>query len=138
MFQNEHGVSICIKLRRRITDVLLTSYFPTFLLSLISFGTMAYHPTHFQANVSVNVTTLLVIALLYIGVTNNLPISPNIKLIDSWFIASMVIPFVQVLFQTAIQNKKKDDCKRLQIIVNFFIAICYIIFLFSHFIVAMA
>ena len=56
----------------------------------------------FEAVVSVNVTTLLVLTTLFIGVSNSLPKTAYIKMIEIYLIFSLFIPFCEVLVITAL------------------------------------
>ena len=48
----------------------------------------------------------------YIGVSYNLPQTSYVKMIDVWFIFSMMIPFIEVLLQTYIEHLRyKLDLK---------------------------
>ena len=56
----------------------------------------------FEAVVTVNVTILLVITTLSIGVSNSLPRTAYIKMIEIFLMFSMFMPFSEVLLITAI------------------------------------
>ena len=57
---------------------------------------------HFHTVVTMNLTGMLVLTTLFIANLNSLPRTPNIKLIDIWFIFTLLIPFAEVLLHTAI------------------------------------
>ena len=54
----------------------------------------------FTPGVSVNVTTLLVLTTLFIGVSNSLAKTSYVKMIEIYLIFSMFIPFCEVLIIT--------------------------------------
>ena len=52
---------------------------------------------------------MLVLMTMYIGVSNNLPSTSYIKMIDVWFIFSMTIPFIEVILQTYIEHLRSKQ-----------------------------
>ena len=60
------GIRMEIIFKRRLTNELLTTYLPTFLLLGITFSTTFYKPFFFEAALTVNLTVMLVITTLFI------------------------------------------------------------------------
>ena len=56
----------------------------------------------FEAVVTVNLTSLLVLATLFIGVSDSLPKTSEIKMIDVWLIVTLLVPFAEVILHTYI------------------------------------
>ena len=75
---------------------LLTVYLPTFLLICISYVTNFFKPYFFEAVVAVNLTCMLVLATMFVSVSDSLPKTSYIKMIDVWLIVSLSIPFFEV------------------------------------------
>ena len=50
----------------------------------------------YQADVGVNLTVMLVLATMFISVSENLPKTSYIKMIDIWLIFNLMIPFFEV------------------------------------------
>ena len=48
----------------------------------------------------VNVTTLLVLTTLFIGISNSLPRTAYVKMIDIWSIVNLMVPFFEIITQT--------------------------------------
>ena len=63
----------------------------------------------FEATISVNVTAMLVLTTMFINVSNNLPKTNYIQMIDVWLLVSLVKPFLDILLQTYIDNLRQDD-----------------------------
>ena len=60
---------------------------------------------------SVNVTTLLVLTALFISISDALPRTAYVKLIDIWLIFNLLIPFMEIIL-SSIANmlyKEEDD-----------------------------
>ena len=60
------GLKMEIVFKRRITNELLTTYLPSCLLLLISYGTTFFKPFYFEAQVTVNLSVMLVTTNLFI------------------------------------------------------------------------
>lgn len=59
--------------------------------------------------ISINVTVMLVLTTMLINVSNNLPRTSYIKMIDIWLLASLTKPFFDVLLQTYIDTLRDDS-----------------------------
>jgi hypothetical protein len=55
-----------IVFKRRLTNELLTTYLPTFLLLGITYATTFFKTFYFEAALTVNLTAMLVITTLFI------------------------------------------------------------------------
>ena len=105
----KRGVRISVTLGRRLLGVFLTVYFPTVLLNLIGHGTNFFKPFFFEAVVTVNLTCMLVLTTMFINVSNNLPKTSYIKMMDIWLIFNLLLPFMEVLLHTYIDYLRNDD-----------------------------
>ena len=105
----KRGVRISVTLGRRLLGVLLTVYFPTVLLNLIGHGKNFFKPFFFEAVVTVNLTCMLVLTTMFINVSNNLPKTSYIKMMDIWLIFNLLLPFMEVLLHTYIDHLRDDE-----------------------------
>ena len=64
------------------------------------FTISTFQPADFEAIVTVNLTSLLVLVTLFISVSNGLPRTSYVKLIDVWLIFNLLVPFIDVLLHT--------------------------------------
>ncbi len=55
-----------------------------------------------------NLTTLLVLTTLFISISNSLPRTAYVKLIDIWLIFCLFIPFIEVLLHTITDVLRED------------------------------
>ena len=60
------GLKMEIIFKRLLTNDLLTTYLPSFLLLLMSYATTFFKPFYFEAAVTVNLSILLVITTLFV------------------------------------------------------------------------
>ena len=56
----------------------------------------------------VNMTALLVLTTLFIGITNSLPNTAYIKLIEVWLLGHLLVPFFQVILHTIIDFLREE------------------------------
>ena len=112
-------ISSPISCTRRLLGTILTVYIPTLLLIIISHMTNYFKPFFFEAVrpipvagnialferlkmkigfqvVTVNLTVMLVLATMFISVSENLPKTSYIKMVDIWLIFNLMIPFFEV------------------------------------------
>ena len=103
------GLQMRIRLRRKIMSEMMTTYFPTILLLMITFATTFFKPFFFEAALSVNLTTMLVMTTIFISKMESLPPTSATKMIDYWLILCQLVPFTQVVLLTAIEFFKEKD-----------------------------
>ena len=119
------GLKMEIVFKRRLTNELLTTYLPSFLLLLMSYATAHFKSFYFEAAVTVNLSILLVTTTLFIrwkktlkfmkndrkistilpsslfilyfiSVMEKLPATSYVRLVDIWLIFGQLYPFIQV------------------------------------------
>jgi hypothetical protein len=103
------GLRVTIVLKRRIVNELLTSFLPTFLILIIVYATNYFKDFFFEAIVTVNLTSLLVLTTLFISVSGSLPKTAYVKMIDIWLIFAQLIPFVEVLLHTYMDTLRVEE-----------------------------
>ena len=87
----------------------LTVYFPTVLLNVIGHCTNFFKDFFFEAVVTVNLTSMLVLVTMFISVSNNLPKTSYIKMVDIWLIFNLLLPFMEVLVHTYMDLLRNDE-----------------------------
>ena len=100
---NANVVSMALKLKRKIVTELLTTYLPTILLLLITFTTIFFDKDLFGDAIAVNLTIMLVMTTIFTSKIEELPPTSDMKMIDAWLIFCLVVPFLEVVFRTAIE-----------------------------------
>ena len=103
------GLSMIVVLKRKITSEIMTTYFPSLLLIAITFATTFFKPFFFEAALSVNLTTMLVMTTIFISKMEGLPPTSDVKMIDYWLIFCQLVPFVQVVFITVIEYLPEEE-----------------------------
>ena len=116
MTHPQKGVKMEVKLKRKITSEMMTTYLPSFLLMMITFATTFFKPFFFEAALSVNLTTMLVMTTIFISKMEGLPPTSNIKMIDIWLILCQLVPFAQVVLLTAIEFLREEEQEENQVL----------------------
>ena len=87
---------------------MMTTYFPSLLLIAITFATTLYKEQYFEATLSVNLTTMLVMTTIFISKMESLPPTSETKMIDMWLILCQLVPFIEVILVTAVEYYRED------------------------------
>ena len=102
-------VVVELMLGRRLLSIILTVFIPTLLLNLIGHSANYFKHFFFEAVISLNVTVMLVLTTMFISVSNNLPKTAYIKMIDAWLIFNLFKPFTDILLQTYIESLRVSN-----------------------------
>ena len=108
---DEPGVEVTFYMKRMIVSEIMTTYFPSLLLTSITFATTFFKPFFFEAALSVNLTTMLVMTTIFISKMEGLPPTSSIKMIDIWLILCQIYPFAEVVLLTAMEYKREEKKK---------------------------
>ena len=76
------GVRMKITTKRKISSEIMTTYFPSFLLMMITYATTLFKSFFLEAALSVNLTTMLVMTTIFISKMEGLPPTSATKMID--------------------------------------------------------
>ena len=103
------GISAKMVLKRKITSEMMTTFLPSVLLMMITFATTFFKPFFFEAALSVNLTTMLVMTTIFISKMESLPSTSDIKMIDIWLVLCQMVPFAEVVLLTAMEYNRVDS-----------------------------
>ena len=84
------GIQMRITMKRKIMSEIMTTYFPSLLLMMITYATTFFKPFFFEAALSVNLTTMLVMTTIFISKMESLPPTSDIKMIDIWLVLCQI------------------------------------------------
>ena len=93
-----------ITLGRQLLGTLLNIFIPTIVLNIISYTTNFYKDDFFETVVAINLTTMLVIVTLFVSVSENLPATSYMKMMDIWLLFNLLVPFNLILIHTYMEN----------------------------------
>ena len=105
----KNGVKVSLTLGRRLLGVILTAYTPTVLLNVIGHTTNYFKSFLFEAVITVNLTCMLVLATMFIGIVNGLPKTAYLKMMDYWLVFNLILPFIEVLLHTYMERLSDED-----------------------------
>ena len=111
------GLQMKLRMKRKIMSEMMTTFFPSFLLMMITYATTFFKPFLFEAALSVNLTTMLVMTTIFISKMEGLPPTSATKMIDYWLILCQLVPFAQVVLLTAMEylrEEESEDCVELK------------------------
>ena len=111
MVGGRKAIYVEIVLGRRLLSIILTIFAPTVILNLVGQTSNYFKEFFFEAVISLNVTVMLVLTTMLISVSNKLPQTSYIKMIDVWLLVSLTKPFLDIMIQTYIDSLR-DDCQR--------------------------
>ena len=103
------GIRMKFSMKRKIMSEMMTTYFPSFLLMMITYATTFFKPFFFEAALSVNLTTMLVMTTIFMSKMEGLPPTSVIKMLDIWLILCQLVPFVEVVLLTAMEYRRDEE-----------------------------
>ena len=95
--ENANMVYMALKLKRKVSTELVTTYFPTILLLLITFTTI--FKDLFGDAISVNLTIMLVMTTIFTSKIEELPPTSDLKMLADL----LPVPFLEVILRTLIE-----------------------------------
>ena len=109
-------VRVEVKLVRDFPSIFIVTYLPTILMNIINQATnYLANPEFLEAIITVNITCMMVLSALYISVSNSLPATSTIKIVDIWLLFSLIFPFfiilINILLYTIRERKKATNTK---------------------------
>ena len=107
--REDEGICMKMDLKRKVMNELLTTFLPSILLMLITFATTFFKPFWFEAALSVNLTTMLMMTTISIGKMQTLPTTAYIRMIDVWLVFCQLVPFVEVILLSALEYYRGED-----------------------------
>ena len=109
-------INVRIKFRRLFSYHITNTYIPTLCLMIICQLTLFIDPAHFEANIMVAPTSMLVMYTLFQSVSATLPQTSYLKFIDVWLFFGLIMPFVIICILVKIDSwivREKDQVSRM-------------------------
>ena len=76
---------------------------------LITYATTFFKPYFFEAALSVNLTTMLVMTTIFMTVMQMLPATAYVKMVDIFLIFGQLYPFLEVVLLTMMEYRREGD-----------------------------
>ena len=112
--KDKNCLRMSIVMKRKITSEMMTTYFPSLLLTAITFATTFFKPFFFEAALSVNLTTMLMMTTIFLSKMESLPSTANIKMIDIWLVFCQLVPLTEVVLLTAMEYFREDEREQIE------------------------
>ena len=109
---NENGTTISgfIHLKRIPFYHILCTYLPTVCIILMAIITLYIDESHFEATIMVALTAMLVLYTLFQSISENMPPTAYLKLLDIWLIFGLILPFIIFIIEVSWELMKQMDC----------------------------
>ena len=105
MINNKNStVELSVTLGRKVLSQMLTIYLPSALIIVVVYSTNFLKQFFFEAIVSVNLTAMLVLTTIFLGVSGDLPTTSYVKYVEIWLLFCLFVPFVYVLLHIYIDS----------------------------------
>ena len=96
-------------MKRNYMHQMFATYFPTFLLWLLTYSTLFIDVDDFDNRFQGSVTAMLVLAALLNSITTSLPQTSYLKLIDIWFFCHTIAIFSLIMFHILLSKVRKNS-----------------------------
>ena len=105
-------VGVSIILCRKLSYHIINIYIPSLSLVLIAGFTLVTDFSHFEVNMMIALTSMLVTYTLYQSISGYLPHTSYMKMIDIWLFGGMIFPFfiisILVIIDALIMREKNQ------------------------------
>ena len=99
---------ISVQFRQKFLSIFMVTYLPTILMNIINQATnyLSGH-SKYDLVITVNITSMMVLASIYLSVSTSLPDTPNIKPVETWLLFNLAYPFLVILINIPLSVSKK-------------------------------
>ena len=101
---NYRSIRLEVHLILKKFSIFMVTYLPTILMNIINQATV-YLPGESRNTLifELNITSLMVLASIYLSVSNSLPSTPNIKPVETWLLFNLAYPFFVIIVNVLLQ-----------------------------------
>ena len=98
---------IFIKLEQSILSIIMVTYLPTILMNILKQATNYLSgESKYDLVITVNITSMMVLASIYLSVSTSLPDTPSIKPVETWLLFNLAYPFLVILINIPLSVSK--------------------------------
>ena len=88
----------------------MVTYLPTILMNIINQATIyIVGEGKYTLILELNITSLMVLASIYLSVSSSLPSTPNIKPVEVWLLFNLAYPFFVIIVTVLLQVRTFGD-----------------------------
>ena len=101
-------LSLTVNLKYRFFSIFMVTYLPTILINIINQATnYITGDSKFDLIITVNITSMMVLASIYLSVSTSLPNTQSIKPVEEWLLFNLAYPFLVILVNVILQVTKR-------------------------------
>ena len=101
-------LSLTVNLKYRFFSIFMVTYLPTILINIINQATnYITGDSKFDLIITVNITSMMVLASIYLSVSTFLPNTQSIKPVEEWLLFNLAYPFLVILVNVILQVTKR-------------------------------
>ena len=100
--EDRGGLKFTVRLGRDLYRIFMITYLPTIVMNLINQATN-YSKNNYDLVMTVNITCMMVLASIYVSVSNSLPLTAGMKIIDYWLLFNLVYPAMVIAINIFLQ-----------------------------------
>ena len=101
-----HGL---IHLKRIPFYHILCTYLPTCCILFMAIVTLFIDESHFEATIMVALTAMLVLYTLFQSISENMPPTAYLKLLDIWLVFGLIMPFIIFIIEISWELMKQSE-----------------------------
>ena len=99
-----HVLSLTVNLKYRFFSIFMVTYLPTILINIINQATnYITGDSKYDLIITVNMTSMMVLASIYLSVSTALPNTHSIKPVEEWLLFNLAYPFLVILVNVVLQ-----------------------------------
>ena len=97
-------VKVAVTLTMNSLSILLVTYLPTLLMNIINQATnYITGDSKYDLIITVNITSMVVLATIYLSVFTSLPSTAEIKPVEYWLFVTLAYPFLVIITNVVLQ-----------------------------------
>ena len=102
--ESKKVVTITISLTKRKFNIIMMNYIPALLMNIINQATnYITGDSKYDLIITVNITSMVVLATIYLSVFTSLPSTADIKPVEYWLLVSLAYPFLVIITNVVLQ-----------------------------------
>ena len=94
----ENRIEVKMVLSRKFFGIFMVTYLPTILMNIINQASNHITgDTKYDMIFTINITSMMVLASIYLSVSSSLPSTPTIKPVEWWLLFNLGYPFLVII-----------------------------------------
>ena len=100
------ALALTVHIKYSIFSIFMVTYLPTILINIINQATnYIAGDSEYELIITVNITSMMVLASIYLSFSTSLPETQSIKPVEEWLLFNLAYPFLVILVNIVLQVK---------------------------------